>query len=201
MKAKTIVVLLSICLLGFLGCSSPKNLTSNTKQKGNTEERRNEITAGEIHTLIDSTKTDGLEVKYFKVEFYPPEKQPEGPGPQPKEESQKGSVNTGPRQRDKKPPDKGAIKSIEGFIINSSSKEKGVTESHEINASEKEEEIITDSSLETNLTEETAEDPYKWRYILGIIIAITVIGVAGYFIIRKSKVATFIKKLFFHNYK
>jgi hypothetical protein len=201
MKAKAIIVLLTICLFGFLGCSSPKKLTINTKQKENTEERRNEITDVEIHTLIDSTKTAGLEVKYFKVEFYPPEKQLEGPGPEAKEEAQKGSVNTGPRQRDKKPPDKGAIKSIEGFIINSSSEEKGVTESHEINASEKEDEIITDNSLETNLTEETAEDPYKWRYILGIIITIIVIGVVGYFILRKSKVVTFIKKLFFHNYK
>jgi hypothetical protein len=120
----------------------------------------------------------------------------QGQARNPKKNPRKGTLIPSQRQGIKSPPDIGAIKSIKGFIISSSSEEKGVTESHEINASEKEEEINTDNTLETDLTEETAEDPYKWRYILGILIAIIVIGVAGYFLLRKSKVATLIKKLF-----
>lgn len=196
MKAKTILVLLSICLFGFLGCSSPKNLTSSTKETGTTEEKRSETTAGEIHTLIDSSKTAGLDIKYFKIEFYPPEEKPAGPGPEPEKEPIQGNVNNEPKPTTKKPPDTGAIKSIEGFVISSTSEEKGIAETHETNASQKEEEINTDNTLETDITEDVAEDPYKWRYILGILIAIVVIGIAGYFLLRKSKIATFIKKLF-----
>jgi hypothetical protein len=183
-------------LFGFLGCSSPKNLTSSTKETGTTEEKRSEFTEGEINTFVDSTKRAGLDIKYFKIEFYPPEEQPAGPCPEPEKEPAPGNVNKEPKPTNKKPPDKGAIKSIEGFIINSTSEEKGIAETKEKNISQKEEEINTDNTLETDLTEETAEDPYKWRYILGILITIIVIGVAGYFLLRKSKVATLIKKLF-----
>lgn len=196
MKAKAIIVLLSICLFGFLGCSSPKNLTSSTKETGTTQERRSEITDGEIHTLIDSSKTAGLDIKYFKIEFYPPEEKPAGPGPEPEKEPTPANVNNEQKPANKKPPDKGAIKSIEGFIVSSSNEEKGISETHEKTASQKEEEINTDNSLETDITEETAEDPYKWRYILGVLVAIIVIGVGGYFLLRKSKVVTFFKKLF-----
>lgn len=196
MKANVIILLLSICLFGLLGCSSPKNLTSSTKETGKTEEKRSEATTGEIHTLIDSSKTTGLDIKYFKIEFYPPGEKPAGPGPEPEKEPTPGNVNNEPKPANKKPPDKGAIKSIEGLIISSSNEEKGVTESHETNNSQKDEEINTDNTLETDIQEETAEDPYKWRYILGTLIAIIVIGVGGYFLLRKSKVVTFIKKLF-----
>ncbi|MDR2009973.1 MAG: hypothetical protein LBQ22_05780 [Bacteroidales bacterium] len=196
MRANTIIVLFYICLFGFLGCSSPKNLTSSTKETGTTEEKRSEFTEGEINTFVDSTKRAGLDIKYFKIEFYPPEEQPAGPCPEPEKEPAPGNVNKEPKPTNKKPPDKGAIKSIEGFIINSTSEEKGIAETKEKNISQKEEEINTDNTLETDLTEETAEDPYKWRYILGILITIIVIGVAGYFLLRKSKVATLIKKLF-----
>lgn len=198
MKAKTIVLLLSftICLFGFLGCSSPKNLTSSTKETGKTEEKRSEVTTGEISSFIDSTKTAGLEVKYFKIEFYPPEEQPENTGPEPGKEPTAGNTNNEPKPTNKKPPDKGAIKSIEGLVISSSSEEKGVTETQEKNTSQKEEEINTDNTLEENIEEETAEDPYKWRYIFGTLIAIIIICIAGYFLLRKTKLFGLIKKLF-----
>ncbi|MDR0749422.1 MAG: hypothetical protein LBF62_07610, partial [Tannerellaceae bacterium] len=117
-------------------------------------------------------------------------------GPEPEKEPAAGNINNEPKPATKKPPDAGAIKSIEGFVINSTNEEKGKTETHEKTASQKDEEINTDNSLETDITQEVAEDPYKWRYLLGILIAIIVIGVAGYFLLRKSKVVTLIKKLF-----
>ncbi len=196
MRAKSIIVLLSICLFGFLGCSSPKNLTSSTKETGTTEEKRSEATTGEIHTLIDSTKTSGSDITYFKIEFYPPEEKPAGPDPEPEKEPTPGNVNKEPKPANKKPPDKGAIKSIEGFKLSSSSEEKGVTETDEKNTLQKDEKINTDNTLETDTQEEVAEDPYKWRYLLGIIIAIIVIGIGGYFLLRKSKLFAIIKNIF-----
>lgn len=195
MKARTIIVLLSIliCLSGFLGCSTPKNLTSSTKETNALEEKRSELTAGDIRTYIDTTKKAGLEITYTKVEFYPPEEMPAGPGP---EANEKANTNSQVTPEVKKPPDKGAIKSIEQLTITSTQEEAGITETQETNTSEKEEEIKSDNSIETDTEEETAEDPYKWRYILGILVASIIIGTVGFFFLRKTKVFHFIKKLF-----
>jgi hypothetical protein len=84
--------------------------------------------SGATANIIDSTKTAGLDIKYFKIEFYPSTEQPAGPGPEPEKEPTAANVNNEPKPANKKPPDKGAIKSIEGFIINSTSEEKGITE-------------------------------------------------------------------------
>lgn len=190
-----------------MGCSMPRKLATNTKEARKVEEARSEKSAGDILQYVDTTKREGVEITYTKIEFYPPDVSKPiitpASEPEPKQEpANLEDKKVEPTPKKKQPPnEQGAIKSIEQYTVKHDTEDRGISASVESIASEMEAEIITDSSLETNFTEETAEDPYKWRYILGIILAITVIGVAGYFIIRKSKVATFIKKLFFHNYK
>lgn len=205
MKAKLIIstfLCLLLCLL--MGCSTPRKLAANTKEAGKVEEVRSETSAGDILQYVDTTKREGVEITYTKIEFYPPDVSKPiitpASEPEPKQEpANLEDKKVEPTPKKKQPPnEQGAIKSIEQYTVKHDTEDRGISASVESIASEKEEEIITDSSLETNFTEETAEDPYKWRYILGIILAITVIGVAGYFTIRKSKVATFIKRLFFH---
>lgn len=187
-----------------MGCSTPRKLAANTKEAGKVEEVRSETSAGDILQYVDTTKREGVEITYTKIEFYPPDVSKPiitpASEPEPKQEpANLEDKKVEPTPKKKQPPnEQGAIKSIEQYTVKHDTEDRGISASVESIASEKEEEIITDSSLETNFTEETAEDPYKWRYILGIILAITVIGVAGYFTIRKSKVATFIKRLFFH---
>jgi hypothetical protein len=163
MKAKNVIVLISICLFGFLGCSYPKNLTSSTKGKSISEEKRSEFTTGEIHTFIDSTKKADLDIKYFKIEFYPLEEKSVVPSLEPEKSPVVANVNPA----NKKPPDKGAIKSIEGFILSSTSEEKGIAETNEKNTSQKGEEINAHNSLETDITEETAEDPLQVALHIG----------------------------------
>ena len=73
MRTKTYIAVFSF-LLAFLiaGCASPRKLASKTKEKTNIEEKRTETTAGEIFHRVDTTKTEGIEITYTKIEFYPP---------------------------------------------------------------------------------------------------------------------------------
>jgi len=189
MKTRMYILLLSI-LFVFLGvgCSTPKKLASSTTETSSSEEKRKETTTGDIYTLIDTTRKSGLEITYTKIEFYKPQEIPAGPGPEPEKEPT-GNISSEPRPENKKPPNnKGAIKSIEQLTIKAIEEQTGISESQESNTSDLEEEINTDTDIKTDIAEEPAADPYKWRYIFGILILIVIIGVVGYFLLRKNKV-------------
>lgn len=49
-----------------------------------------------------------------------------------------------------------------------------------------------------DVAEEVAEDPYRWRYILGIIITITIIAIIIYVKFRGSKFISSIRSLIIH---
>ena len=187
MKTRMYILLLSV-LFVFLGvgCSTPKKLTSSTTEISSSEEKRKETTTGDIYTLIDTTRKSGLEVTYTKIEFYKPEEKPAGPEP---EKEPTGNMSSEPRPENKKPPNnKGAIKSIEQLTLKATEEATGVSESRESNTSDLEEEIKKDTDVKIDTTEQPAADPYRWRYIFGILILIVVIGVVGYFLLRKNKI-------------
>jgi amino acid transporter len=49
-------------------------------------------------------------------------------------------------------------------------------------------------------SEQPAPDPYRWRYILGIVISVISVGFVAYYGLRKTKVVnsiiTFLKNIF-----
>ena len=194
-------------LLAFLiaGCASPRKLASKTKEKTNVEEKRTETTAGEIFHRVDTTKTEDVENTYTKIEFFPPEPD--------KQETKPDTTATGgpsnpvadtPKNRtkepkEKRPPDtgkRGAIKSIESYTMKQKSEAAGVTQTEQKEEATKTEEVNTDSDTEIDVTEEPAADPYRWRYIFGILLLLAV----AFFFLRKAKVfravAAFFRKLF-----
>lgn len=74
MKRKFGIVVIALLLAVLLsGCSTPRKLAGSTKETAKTEEKRDETTAAEIRRTVDSTKTEGVEVTYTKIEFFPPE--------------------------------------------------------------------------------------------------------------------------------
>jgi hypothetical protein len=198
MKTRMFILFFSVLfvLLG-VGCSTPKKLTSSTTEKSSSDEKRKETTTGDIYTLIDTTRKSGLEVTYTKIEFYPPEKIPAGPGPEPEKEPIKGSTNSEPKPANEKPPNnRGAIKSIGQFTLKATEEATGRSESRESNTSDLEEEINNDTDIKVDITEQPAADPYKWRYIFGICIVVILAGVGLYFGFRKSKIVVSIISFF-----
>ena len=202
MRTKTYIAVFSF-LLAFLiaGCASPRKLASKTKEKTNIEEKRTETTAGEIFHRVDTTKTEGVEITYTKIEFYPPEPD--------KQETKPDTTATGgpsnpvadtPKNRtkepkEKRPPDtgkRGAIKSIESYTMKQKSEAAGVTQPEQKEEATKTEEVNTDSDTETDVTEEPAADPYRWRYIFGILLLLAV----AFFFLRKTKVFRAVAALF-----
>lgn len=170
MKPKFSIVAIALLLAVLLfGCSTPRKLAGSTKETAKTEEKRDETTAAEFRRTVDSTKTEGVEVTYTKIEFFPPE------------------PDTG-RQ--------GAIKSIETFTVKQKAEATGVTQEEQKTETTKTEEVNTDTDKETDITEKPAADPYRWRYIFGILVLLAV----AFFFLRKTKVftavAAFFRKLF-----
>jgi hypothetical protein len=203
---KTKLLTLFLCLLvGFLtGCSTPRKLIASKEEKTKVDQATKETNTGTSSTFVDTTKTNGVEITYTKIEYYPPEvnkePEPEGqvtPGKTPRPE---GTASKEPTPAKKQPPNKGAIKSIEQLTVKQNSEEKGVSQNQEANASAKEETTTTDTDKKEVNTEQPAADPYRWRYILAILIIVIVAGTVVYFWFRKTKVGitvtSFIKKFF-----
>ena len=173
MKTRTFIAILwGIAAVSFIGCSTPRKLAGSTKETAKTEEKRDETTAAEIRRTVDSTKTEGVEVTYTKIEFFPPE-----PDTLP---AKQGTTKTGdpsktvadtPKNRPKEPKEKqppdtgrqGAIKSIETFTVKQKAEATGVTQEEQKTETTKTEEVNTDTDKETDITEKPAADPYRWR--------------------------------------
>lgn len=206
MRTKTLItVLLFAFSVSLIGCSTPRKLAGSTKETAKTEEKRDETTAAEFRRTVDSTKAEGVEVTYTKVEFFPPE--PEGREVKP-DTTQTGDpskpVADTPKNRPKEPKEKqppntgrqGAIKSIETFTVKQKTETTGVTQEEQKTETTKTEEVNTNTDKASDITEEPAADPYRWRYIFGILV---LLGVA-FFLLRKTKVftavAAFFRKLF-----
>ena len=198
------IIVLAFAVL-FTGCGTQQKLVSSTKESVKTEEKQDETTTSKIRRTVDSTKAEGVEVTYTKVEFFPPE-----PG---RIKTKPDTTQTGdptnpvadtPKNQPKKPKEKqppdtgrqGAIKSIETFTIKQKAETTGVTQEEQQMETAKTEEVNTDTYKESDITEKPAADPYRWRYIFGILV---LLGVA-FFFLRKSKVftsvAAFFRKLF-----
>lgn len=205
---KTRLLTLLLCLLvGFLtGCSTPRKLIASKEEKTKVDQATKETNTGTSSTFVDTTKTDGVEITYTKIEYYPPETnreptpEPEGQVTPGKTNRPEGNRNKEPTPAKKQPPNKGPIKSIEQLTIKQNSEEKGVSQSQEANASAKEEVTTTDTDKKEANTEQPAADPYRWRYILAILVIVIVAGTVVYFWLRKTKVGitvtSFIKKFF-----
>jgi hypothetical protein len=199
---KRTILFICLCVLLFAGCHTPKKLVSSTTENIKTSDKQNEVSTNESYSFVDTTKKQGLEINYYKIEFY----QPEGPN-EPDDIPvnavlQEGVNNIAGSIPTNKPPNagKGAIKSIEGYTIKSGSEQTGVNEEKSNTTTNKDAENNTDITNTKEIIEQSASDPYRWRYILGIIISLICVGIVAYFALQKSKIITtiiaFLKKIF-----
>ncbi|MDR1459387.1 MAG: OPT/YSL family transporter [Bacteroidales bacterium] len=199
---KQTILFICLCLLLFSGCRTPQKITNRLAESVTGNERQNEATSSETYNFADTTKKSDVEVNYFKIEFYPPA------GPEDKADMipdnstlpEALSSNTGSKNPSKPPDNKGAIKSIEGYTVKAKSEQSGVNESKENTQVNRNAEKSEDINRQAETVEQPAPDPYRWRYILGIVIVVILATVGVYFGFRKSKIVvsiiSFLKNLF-----
>ena len=206
MKRKYGIVVIALLLAVLLsGCSTPRKLAGSTKETAKTEEKRDETIAAEFRRTVDSTKTEGVEVTYTKIEFFPPEPDTRQTKPDamqaggPSNPAADTPKNRPKEPKEKQPPDtgrQGAIKSIETFTVKQNTEATRLSQEEQKTETTKTEEVNTDTDKETDITEKPAADPYRWRYIFGILVLLVV----AFFFLRKTKVFTavvgFFRKLF-----
>jgi hypothetical protein len=196
------IILFLICPLLFLcGCHTPKKLISSTSEQSKITDKQKEISTNETYNFADTTQKSDVEISYFKIEFYPPIPDEQRPNGFPDNYALSLSQNNASGNPNvDKPPNKGAIKSIESYTIKSTDEQTGMSESKKNSTSNIEAEKKADINNKVDITEQPAPDPYRWRYIFGIVISIIMLVVGLYFAFRKSKfvvsVISFLKKLF-----
>jgi hypothetical protein len=198
---KQTLFLFALCVLLLTGCRTPKKLTSHTMETVTSNEKQNETTSSETYNFVDTTKKQDVEINYVKVEFYPPSPN-DKPGTIPDDSTlpENLSSNIVSSNPDKPPNNKGAIKSIEVYTVKSKGEQSGINESKENTQVNRNAEKNEDINRQAEITEQPAPDPYRWRYILAIIIAVIVAGTGLYLGLRKTKwiavIISFMKKLF-----
>jgi hypothetical protein len=181
------------------GCSAPKKIISSTAETLTSSEKQSEAASSELYNFADTTKKQEVEVTYFKIKFYPPDDSPVAIPDDPAfPENLLGSTGS---SNPKKPPNrKGAVKSIEGYTVIAKSQQSGVNKSNENTQVSRNAEKNEDISRQAEVKEQPAPDPYRWRYILAIVISVILAGVGAYFVFRKAKLITglisVVKKLF-----
>lgn len=163
MRNLYLIVLVFAVLL--TGCSTPRKLAGSTKETAKTEEKRNETTAAEFRRTVDNTKTEGVEVTYTKIEFFPPKPDTRQAKPDtmqaggPSNPVADTPKNRPKEPKEKQPPDtgrQGAIKSIETFTVKQKAEATGVTQEEQKTETTKTEEVNTDTDKETDITEKPA---------------------------------------------
>jgi hypothetical protein len=164
------------------GCHAPKKITTSTAENIKITEKQNQTSINETYDFIDTTKKSGIEINYFKVEFYPPDTV----NPIPETVFSQGNPNVKPQGNPKVKPTQGAIKSIEGYTIKNTEENAGISSTAENNTVTTEAEINANIQTEEEIIEQPAPDPYRWRYIFYILI--TLVIVAGYFWLKKTKI-------------
>lgn len=203
-----VVRLFLLVLVAFLfgGCAATRKTTSISKEKSHVVEDKTETTEKAFTQLIDSARTEGLEVTYTKIEYFAPEI-PElrevtakvEPKPEKKPDNPVTKTERKPQQREKPPPT-GAIKSIETYTVSQQTQATANIKTTEDTKIDTDIVTTTESDRADEMVEEAAPDPYRWRYIFRILLILVAIITAAYFWLRKTKVATsifsIVKKIF-----
>jgi hypothetical protein len=178
------------------GCNTPRKVKYNTSDSIQINSERNEKVVLESYASVDTTKKQDVEINYFKIEFYPPA-QDDKPATIPAKdtipEALSGNIVG---DLEKLTNNTGAIKSLEGYTVKAKSEQSGVTAEANIAEAYASDNTNVGVTSSESLSEQPAPDPYRWRYILGIII---LAGAGAYFIFRKSKfifvIISFLKRI------
>ena len=181
MKAKVLFLALLVPFL-LAGCSTPRKLSKKEDVAVKADSMAAKAAASEALHFTDSTKSEATEVVYTKIEYYPPT---DGG-------TQEGTRNGGklsegapdhPEGLRTEPPNRGPVKSIENYTYKKDKEEKGIAKDSTKAATNEQAAVKKDSKVKENVKEKPAADPYRWRYIFGILLLLLVF----YFVLRKSK--------------
>ena len=187
MKKRIVLYLMFFWILLFSACSTPKKLVSSSKEKATISEVTTEKKAGQSSFFTDTTKSAICEIIYTKIEYFPP-----GPA------LEAGGLPA--YEKPKHPPDNSIIKSIETLTLKQKQEAKGVSEQKQDTTSAKATSINNQLTKDEKSETEPTADPYKYRYILGILIVGFIIITVGYLALRKTKLFTsvlsFIRNIF-----
>jgi hypothetical protein len=172
---KQTIFLIAIIALLF-ACKTPMKMANTTSENVTVEESRNQTNVTETFTFVDTSKKSGVEINYFKVEFYP---------------SGLDTVNKSLTNRDR-----GTIKSVEKYTIINTTEKTGISSTKENNTMNTSTEYIEEVSRQEEITEQPAPDPFRWRYMFGIMVTIVLLAAGVYFGLRKSKIITSVVTFF-----
>jgi hypothetical protein len=151
MKARveeTIVILFCLTLMPY-GCCAPKKTTSVQSEQIAINEARDVVKVFDVYEVIDTSRLHTSTIHYYRIQYRP------------------DSDSLGLQ----------LIDYIEGFTVSNVDEQTNIHATHSIDSIAKVEDRHINIVREETTSVEPAPDPYRWRYILGIVIGILIAGV------------------------
>lgn len=172
------IILLIMALFFFSACGSLKKTTSTENVKIETTDHD----SGQVSRYVDTTKTEKGDISIIEVEFYP------GSAKQDSVDQSPGKI---PVIQNGTTKISGSIKSAKITTIKKEAENKGVSKTD--STFNKSSTQNVDKAMSTS--KEPAKDPYRWRWILGIIIVVALIGFFICSKVRFKSIWDWIKKI------
>jgi septal ring-binding cell division protein DamX len=181
---KYIILLACITLLFSCGTAKKKSLQQTSSSE--TFAVNTDTQSAKTEKFVDTTKTENGKITITEIEFYPPVSRNNDTANRTPIMNVGGVdiANVGNIKN-------AAIKSIKQTAIESAVEQRG--ESKESNESEesKQEAVVSYSTQKTDEIIVPAPDPYRWRYIFGIILLLAI----GLLYLKRTPVLNWIKTI------
>jgi hypothetical protein len=181
---KNLIIILLVILLS--GCHLTKKTTKSEALTTNSVQTTETASANENLRVTNNLVT-GQKTKKVTVEYYPPTEKPAAPPAAP--------ADPPPVAPTTEQTEHGAIKSITTETTEEETHDQGITEAAKEQQAAKTTVDNSASSVKTDDVEKPAADPYRWRYIFGILVILT--GVVVYW--KRATVLPWIKTIFTKN--
>lgn len=183
-----------VMLIALTGCSSSKKAFQSS-QISQSETEKNESFDSFVSSRIDTTRTSEFELVLTKYEFFNPNsngKEPTTP-PEDSEELQiiPEELLPAPSANDK-PPNVGALKSIEQMTIRYKNEDKGESETIEETQYSNEEATKEHEEAVESSEETPVKSPKRWKYIFYL----CMLAVVVLLFFKRSAIFKTLKRLF-----
>lgn len=176
-KAAILIVLIALLAL-LMGCSASKKVVKTSSMTFDSIQV-DRSASEQTRIAIDTTKTENGKVTITEIEFYPDTSGADGAAAN-VAFANIGNVN-------------GKIKSIRQTVIESSKESKGQSEESSQSESRDSSATVTKTQDSVDKTTIPATDPYKWRYIFGIVLIGAIIALLLY--LKRTPIVDWLRKI------
>lgn len=163
-------LLILFFLLILAGCNTTRK-AQKSAQAQRRQQSASQTQATKAEALKQNDQVTNWETTTVKIEYAEPVQSEPKPAGEPAQEKQKAKESPGPTTQKR-----GAIKSITTTTTRATVQDKGSLKTSEQTDTKSQSQATQTSQSSTETEEKPAPDPKRWRYIFGILVIVSLLG-------------------------